>query len=255
MSKFKLGNNVLLWDATPNKNNKNYMNITNINLLPSIVSLSFLACAGAQAVNIATYDFTNGLDATSTDTTLTVSTALTTGSGISGTDTAAGLLAINGAQSGTDNTNLTSLNQALGLGITEINFVSFTVGIPAGESVDFTNIDFDYSTVAAFDFAFGVFSSVTGFAAGDQLAGQFANGFNNFTLSGPVDLSGNAALQGLTDTSVEFRFYFAENSTSTTRIHNLDNIALEGNITSIPEPSTFGLIGLAALMGLSRRRS
>lgn len=231
------------------------MNKKNINLLPSLVSLSFFACASAQAVTVASYDFSDGLNATTTDPALTVSAALTVGAGISGFDTTGGLFAVDGAQSGTDGVNLSSLNQALGQGITENNFISFEVDIPAGETVDFTSINFNYSTIAAFDFAFGVFSSETGFAAGDQLSGQFANGFNDFVLSGPVDLSGNADLQGLTDTSVEFRFYFAENSTSNTRIHNLDNILLEGDITSVPEPSSLGLLSLVALMGFRRRRS
>jgi len=69
------------------------------------------------------------------------------------------------------------------------------------------------------------------------------------------DLSTVAALQGLTDETVEFRFLLGDDSGATSRIHVLDNIVIDGTVSAIPEPSaTLLLDGAGFLMLLRRRR-
>ena len=70
-----------------------------------------------------------------------------------------------------------------------------------------------------------------------------------------IDLT-SAAFQELT--SIEFRIYFDDrlnNSSSASDVF-IDNLILSGSVSSIPEPSTYGLAlgGLALAIAALRRR-
>lgn len=226
--------NLFYWKAT--------MKLKLLSLIAAIAVMNF---STANADVVASFDFEGG------DT-----TGLTQGAGITGITPTGGTLQIDGSQTTTGAINLSGLGQALGVAVTANSFLSFSVDIPDTEEFDFTEIAVDYSTIAPFDFVVGVFSSATGFEAGDVLAGTFGQGFNTPpALASPIDLSGETALQGLTDTTVEFRIYLADQSSSDTRIHVLDDISVSANVTTaVPEPSSMALLGLGAIGLLARRR-
>ena len=215
-------------------------------LLPAI---AFVAAMNLSAVNadiVASFDFTGGSTA-----------GLTQGAGISGFTAVSEALRIDGSQTSVS-INHGNLNGALTRAIANDDFVSFDVAISAAEEFDFTEIALDYNAIAPSDFAVGIFSSLTGFTAGDVIAGDFENNFSgNFSsFADPIDLSGLAALQGLTDTTVEFRIYLSDFSSATSRIHELDNISVSADVvtTAVPEPSSMALLGLGGIALLARRR-
>ncbi|MDQ8195648.1 PEP-CTERM sorting domain-containing protein [Coraliomargarita sp. SDUM461004] len=142
---------------------------------------------------------------------------------------------------------------------TGARYQSFTLtvtGLGAGETLDLTSLTYDYTVIQPLNFAVGLYSSVDGFAsAAAQLDGvdtdldySTPQAFNQTVTLSAGDFSGleNA------DT-VEFRFYLADGSSSTSRYHQLDNIVLNGTVNAIPEPSMLGLVGVVGLAAFSIR--
>ncbi len=204
------------------------------------LSASLIAAASSPATPIAVYDFTAGATTSSDTETLTVAGAMLSGSGVTPAFTS------DRVEIGGDDTpynypptpNPSSLDDAMAPAIATDSYLSFIVTIGSDVEVDLTSIDFDYSSINGFDFGFGVFTDITGFTVGSELAGVFGNEASNPSLSGPIDLSGIPSLQNLTDTSVEFRFYFMDRSGVGTRIHVFDSVSLEAAVAALSASPT-----------------
>ncbi len=118
-------------------------------------------------------------------------------------------------------------------------YCTFTITPEAGKSLSLTNITFQASVSGASSpRAFYLFSSVEGFTESKLLLGNSNDSANGGTLSTSyknqsVTLSGTA-YQNITS-PVEFRFYIQVPGNYATL--RFDNIAIEGSLASIPEPS------------------
>lgn len=145
--------------------------------------------------------------------------------------------------------------------ITANQYLRITIAPEAGQAISFTSLSFltGLSSVpSAGDFHGALLSGATGFTAADAL---HTYAFN--TTTAPLQtatLSGEAGLQGLT-TATEFRLYGWRDTsgTSTFRFRSLTgyDVAIQGTISAVPEPSTYALIaGTTTLAGvlLFRRR-
>jgi hypothetical protein len=208
-----------------------------------------LLAAGTQAEVVAEFTFT-GNSAASSDTSLnsTVSDwSLTNISGASIAGDLATIAAVNTTQSG-------DVDPA-GTNPQWYSFTFTVTGLGAGETMDLTSITYKYTVVQPLNMAVGLYSSVDGFAStAAQLDGvdTGTDYTSPQTFNQTVDLS-SAGFQGLENEDViEFRFYLADTSNGTTRIHQLDDIVLNGSV--VPEPATIGMLGLGTLITLLIRR-
>lgn len=218
------------------------------------VGLLLLPLSSHAAVIISQFNFTGNSAASSDTQADTTTSVISFGAGISGGKAGAfnDRLEIDAVATTPAGPTGQNLDAQLGAAITNNQYTTFTVIIPFGVTVDLTQLTYTYSTLDAFRFGFGVHTDKTGFTLGDQLLGRFVNTGNN-TYNDDIDLSGITSLQGLTNTTVELRFYTGDNSTSSAREHRFDNIVLSGDISVIPEPAT-ALLGSLGLLALLRRR-
>lgn len=135
-------------------------------------------------------------------------------------------------------------------------YASFTITAGAEDVVLNTITWAHYGTNTNFagaDFSVYAFQQSVGFNAGDEIgftstAGAEVAGDTADFSSGALALSGTITA-GSTE---EFRFYYVDNSTSTTRISKLNSISITGN--TVPEPSSAALLGLGGLALILRRR-
>lgn len=149
-----------------------------------------------------------------------------------------------GAESVSDNmTNAVNANQ----------YVAFTVTANAGSALNLDALTFDIGRGLRGTQDYAVRSSADTFATHIV----FVNNVVSDTSIKPqnIDLTG-AAFQGLA--SIEFRIYFDDrinNSSSASDVF-IDNVVLSGSVSSVPEPSTYGLaLGVLALgIAAARRR-
>ena len=198
----------------------------------------------ATAEIVAEYTFTGG----STASTGPLGSNIGFEAGITGSDTSFADLRINGLQ-----TTGAALGGAFyadteGDRIATNNWVTFSITVPDTQVIDLTSLDFDYTEIEPASFLLGVYTSKTGFLAGNNLLGLYRAGTpgGTFTDNNGISLalSGVAALQGLTDETVEFRFLLGDDSGATSRIHVLDNLVLSGADASRPEGLTIRSQGL-----------
>ncbi len=217
----------------------------------------FLVPLANAAVVVASYNFTSGSAASNDSETNTSATGITFGSGISGAAFANNRLEIGGDDTTTAGSG-NNLNGELTTAISGNGYATFTVTIPSDVSVNLTSVQFDYGTggsLGAFRFGIGAFSDKTGFTLGDQFYDRFQSTGTTSYPAEQTSLAGEAALQNLTNTSVEFRIYIGDESGSPDRIHFFDNISLSGDVSVIPEPSSTSLmVGILSLLMIRRRR-
>jgi hypothetical protein len=136
----------------------------------------------------------------------------------------------------------------------------FTVtGLGLGETLNLTSFVYDYNRIQPLNFESGVYSNLSGYTGLSDSLGGSANfsGAGSSLVSPNITLSGSE-FQGLTNgTLVEFRIYLKDPSQNVnSRIHQLDNIVLNGTV--IPEPSSFALLGglmAFSAVALKRRRA
>ena len=229
----------------------------NTKTLLAATALAFTATI-ANAATIAEYTFTSG----STASTGSLGSNIGFEAGIVNNDTA--LLNNNQLEiQGIDTSSVidvghTSYAAADKDEIDGQNWVTFTIAVSDTQELDLSSLTFDYTEIDPASFLLGVYTSKTGFTEGDHLLGLYRTGTSSGTFTDnngtSVALSGITELQGLTDETVEFRFLLGDDSGATSRIHVLDNIVLNGDVTAVPEPSSTALLGLGGLALILRRR-
>ncbi|MCH7228455.1 PEP-CTERM sorting domain-containing protein [Haloferula sp. A504] len=227
-----------------------------------IVGLISVLAATSQAVTIAHYEFEGDSPASSDIESSTSMSDVTRGSGLSGATFSDGDLWVGASVTSPTPTVASNdtIGEAMGNAVTNNWYFGFTLTIPDSVVVDLTSIQYDYSALASYYFGVGIATSLTGFTSGDVLSDSTIMTGNSGTLAEQTiiaDLSGSS-FQGLTDTTVEFRFYVSDASSQSStrtsgRTHFFDDIQLLGEVSAIPEPS-IALLGGLGLLGLLRRR-
>jgi hypothetical protein len=210
------------------------------------ISLAFLlhaAAAPCHAAAVASYDFTGGVLASSDG------DAGTTASPFTGTPPPSAAVVDRLAFSAANSPTSWS---------TSTGFASFTL-TPGASPITLASLSFDYgyqNISTGGNYTVRVFSSVTGFTDLSQSLYNFTNndGSNsgNYAVTPTnrvIDLSGLPAFENVIS-PVEFRFYFTDGHTGTTRYHLLDNVTL----TAVPEASHALLCLIGAGSFVIRRR-
>ncbi len=224
--------------------------------MKNILTTGFALCASmtlSQAITIASYDFTSGasdpLAATFTDANLTVSAITSTAfdlvaSSINDTlnvDEARGLA--NGTTDDIDGA------------FTSGQFLEFTLTAADGYVIDLAAINFEIFQVnrGANDFAFRT-------SADAFLADVDSGGIPRITLMNggtpqprTADFSG-ADFDELSEITIRFAYDDRQNDGAGSSSVILDNLAIDGAVVAIPEPSSAALLGLGGLAILARRR-
>ncbi|GEM_PF-6273852 len=145
-----------------------------------------------------------------------------------------------------------------GQALTANDFYTFSISPVAGYSFSLSSLSFDYANygpgIGSFPAEnFFVRTSADGFnanLAGAVTAGATTNGtFANASIS----LSAKPELQNVSG-PLEIRIYIYDNTTTAGRGALLDNITLNGTFALVPEPSTYALTALGALMLCGVRR-
>lgn len=146
-------------------------------------------------------------------------------------------------------TNATSATDEAGA-VAANDYYTFTATPSAGFSLNLTSLNFDLArSGGSFTGNLFIRSSLDGFTS-NLFSDTAASGSTGLTTTG---LTLDSSFQNLT-TPVEFRFYFADNGTTTTDnsvVFRLDNVVLSGDV--IPEPGSAALLAFGAL-GLAFRR-
>lgn len=127
---------------------------------------------------------------------------------------------------------------------------SFSLTIDSG-TWNIESVTYDYFATSIYQSFFtGLYTDQTGFTDTSVKLGGLdinsnAGGLATVDLTSANAIAGSA-FEGLTaGSSVEFRIYFGDNSTSNDRIHRIDNLTVNGSAV-IPEPGTVSLVLVAA---------
>lgn len=217
-----------------------------------LILTAFIFCASrptSYGVDLVSYEFTDDrLSPTSVLPGITASDfsspvfSFATGTNDLRTSETLGLA--DGAETVSDNmTNAVNANQ----------YVAFTVTANSGFVLNLDALAFDIRRGLRGTQDYAVKSSADTFATYIVFANNVINDTSVRRQS--IDLT-SAAFQELT--SIEFRIYFDDrlnNSSSASDVF-IDNLILSGSVSSIPEPSTYGLAlgGLALAIAALRRR-
>ena len=224
-----------------------------------IAGMAILSASMVSADVIAQYNFSADLSATSADANVAAG-AVGLGAGISGGNAgrSGSSLSLYARSSVTHSANQISRVNAIADG----DYFNFSVTPDAGYEMDLTSFQFDfgYTRNGSFEgkqFKAYLLTSIDGFVdAGDIVGSKTIDiGPNTSTpvyTATTIDLSG-AQFQNITS-ATEFRIYIADNTGANDYIHRIDNITLNGSVSVIPEPATFGLLGFGALVTMVLRR-
>lgn len=219
----------------------------------------------AHAVVLASYDFTSGPEDTSGSLLVTADDYDPRSAAVGGDDSATSTgtgTAFMRAENTPDTTNPDGHNF----------YHSFTLtvdGLGAGQTLDLTSLTYDYFITspsngsASLNYFTGIYSPTTGIAdLSGKLGGYSFIGLtqtaDSDVVNDVVDLTSangvaGSAFTGLGNgSSVEFRIYFGDTSSSNGRIHRIDNLEVNGTVVPEPGATLLGAFGLTLL--LRRRR-
>jgi hypothetical protein len=183
----------------------------------------------AALVTMALFEFTSGSASSSDADASTTASDITIGSGITGEAFANNQLEIGGDDTAPANSG-GNIEAQLQNAVANDMYFTFTVTIPGGTVVNLTSLSLSYTADNPFHFGIGVFMDKTGFSypsPNNSLYGFYTH--STVSKNIVIDLSG-AAFQGLTGTTVDIRVYASDGSSSDTRQHEFDDIALQGTI-------------------------
>lgn len=224
--------------------------------LITIIVATLVAATVAQADILASWE-NNDLTAGATTAAAKVTAAGLSSGSVTYTGYGAGIHA------NTLQGQVVDVNSTLADEITANRYFSVTLTPDAGMAIDFDHVSFngtvfDWTGVGStHNLQFSVFSSATGFGAGNVLDtlsyDNLATGTHLFNET--FDVSGVAGLDNVTS-AVEFRFYlintgddasyfsFAGHASYNGTQHH-DDLEFNGTVSVIPEPASIALIGLA----------
>jgi len=198
-------------------------------IIPTITSLALLLTV-TQATTIATWDFTLG----STAATSAYGTGTMNAGALTYARAAEGRWAV---QTQNTETNLyTNYQNGAGLEFT------YTVsGLASGEAIDITSASIDATASVNDTGGFRVdFNEVsTNTFVGNTVAGTFMD---------------TVSYTGLTNGDSITLYFTVRDGLDDVTSHFFDNVILEGDVYTVPEPTSFGLLGLGSLMVISRRK-
>lgn len=224
----------------------------------SAVSFAVISAASLNAATLAAYDMENATNRTLPSTTAGGLTA----TGFSGSS----LASFGALQKPTGDFYTTFITTAGGGttvadalvsgGATTGQYMQFTIAPIAGNTLSLDNLTFDIfaATAGPSNRQIYVFSSKTGFTAGDELfTGSTATGSTNLIPYNTVSVGQNFSidLTGLADVtdSISFRIYFQ--TPNAAQGMAIDDITVSGTV--VPEPSGYAFLGLSLLSLLARR--
>lgn len=138
--------------------------------------------------------------------------------------------------------------------LTNGTYVSFTLTPDEDRAIALESLTFGAYAAGASTRSFYVFSSVTGFDAGDVLLSETYSATSTGVLPYSISLSSLPGFQHLTE-AVEFRIYVQTPATGASI--NFSNIMVNGSLSAVPEPSSAALLAGVVSLGLValRRRS
>lgn len=238
------------------------MNMTYSRHLMALPAVSFalISVSSLNAATLAAYDMENSLNRTLSSTTAVGMTA----TGFSGSS----LASFGAVQKPTGDYYTTFITTAGGGstvgdalvsgGAATGQYMQFTIAPTVGNTLSLDSLSFDIfaATGGPSDRQIYVFSSKTGFAAGDVLfTGSTATGSANLIPYNAVSVGQNfsidlSSLADVTD-SISFRIYFQ--TPNAAQGMPIDDITVIGTV--VPEPSGCAFLGLSLLSLLRRRRA
>ena len=135
-------------------------------------------------------------------------------------------------------------------------FHSFTLTTSATETLTDVEITADYWMSrghSAVTSNLSILNNIDGFADGSEI-GTISVGGGADNVNTPIT-SATFALPDLgTNSSMEVRLYFWDNSAVNNRIHRVDRVLVNATVAAVPEPSALGLLALTAAGLIFRQR-
>lgn len=218
-----------------------------------IILITTLAALNTHAATLAQYNFTGGSTADSAAAAnITASNVSTSGDVAISSFSATGFI----------RSHVTS--NTLAGAITDADYFEFAITVASGSTMNLSSLSFDHlgstttGTPLPYESSLSLFSSIDGFTAANVLGTSTETMTTNVGAASTFLATENVSLsapsfQNLTGTTT-FRIYGYDNQNDNNDILRLDNIILEGTVTSIPEPSSTALLGLGFSTMLLRRR-
>ena len=228
----------------------------------AVVALAMLFSSVLHADELAYFDFSGGL-ASQTSGTMTAGD-MTAGGWLNGAGV--GSTGISGSTETTfvrtpATGTTTPDGDTLAEAIAAESYYGFTLTNDTGVDADLESVGFNYwftngfTSGAGLDARIYAMSSAAGFVDGNEHGFGQILGVDRPDASEQVFESFDITSLGVlaNGDSIEFRFYFVDNSTSNPRIHRLDDVTVT-SVSAVPEPGSAGIVALLGIGFAAVRR-